>query len=107
MFYSGAFGKSSYPPGCFLHLDFLDVEKHRELGSWWAPNPQGPGEASTVTVSREQAGQVFLSSVFPPSARDRASETSEPCLLNQGRRELTRFLLIMSAPCRSSSLMIL
>lgn len=50
MFYSGAFGKSSYPPGCFLHLDFLDVEKHRELGSWWAPNPQGPGEASTVTV---------------------------------------------------------
>ena len=55
MFYSGAFGKSSYPPGCFLHLDFLDVEKHRELGSWWAPNPQGPGEASTVTVPRRLA----------------------------------------------------
>lgn len=54
-------------PGCFLHLDFLDVEKHRE--SWeagWAPNLLGPRETlhcdTAPRAGRPSPAQFCLSS---------------------------------------------
>lgn len=79
MFYLGAFGRSSYPPGCFMHLDFLDAEKHRELGSWVDPNPQGSREALHCD-SVPRAGQPSLAQ-FRLSFKCLAQGLGDQCTL--------------------------